>query len=132
MRLVLGGIVLVVSEMAGVSTYIVLRNMAWAFDIALCVGYTVLVFGGLVTDRLSNSSKTLMPWVNLLLTHAIFLLVVVVTVGIVVYLKPPDQDWAPHQGAGINWYLLAVIAVPMLLAFVEKALLSRTKASAAE
>jgi hypothetical protein len=127
MRLLPGQIVLAIAAVAAILIFIALRPMHFAMDVALCVGYTVLVFGDLVVDRFFTPQRTkaAMTVGRTLGVHACFLLAVIGVVRIVAHLKPADVDWAPHPGAGINWYLLVAIAVPILLAFVEKSFLFR-------
>lgn len=123
-----------VAVVIGILTYVSLRDISWAPDLAVCIAYSFLVVGRILADRIlkNRPSTAIVPIGRLLLTHAAFLATVIAAVRIVVYLKPAEMDWSPHPGgAPINAYLLAVIVIPYALTYFELAMILKESRSVA-
>jgi hypothetical protein len=133
MRLILDRIVDFCAIMAGILTYLALRDFPFGIDAALCVGYTVEVLGIAFTDKRARgfASDPSRPIAKLLLLHVCFLAAVVVIERAWVFLKPMMPQPDPHQARPINWGLLAVIIALFALAYWEERTLFRKSSSAA-
>jgi hypothetical protein len=110
-------------------TYLELRGLPGAFYAAFCIAYTICVFGNAFANRFfgpkSPSRKVALG--KILLIHTGFLLAVAGVAKLVEFLKPADVGWTliPRRGisGGINWYVLAAVAVPYLFALIEESVL---------
>jgi hypothetical protein len=133
MRLILDRIVDFCAIIAGIFTYLVLRDFPFGIDAALCVGYTVEVLGIALTDKRAKvfASDPSRPISKILLLHVCFLAGVVAIERAWMFLKPMMPQPVPHEGRSINWGLLTVIIVLFALAYWEERMLFRRSRSAA-
>jgi hypothetical protein len=133
MRFILDRIVDFCAIMAGILTYLALRDFPFGIDATLCVGYTVEVLGIAFTDKRAKvfASDPSRPIPKLLLLHVCFLAAVVVIERAWVFLKPMMPQPDPHQARPINWGLLAVIIALFALAYWEERMLFRKSRSTA-
>lgn len=128
MRFLARRIVLAVAVVSAILTYEALRDFAWAFDLAIAVGYTVMVLGdGLTVTFLKGHSLAGQKATTILLTHACFLTVVVGVTRLMYYLKSTDEQLTVAQRSGRTYYDLVAIAVVVVLGLAERMMLFRPK-----
>lgn len=128
MRFLARRIVLAVAVVSAILTYEALRDFAWAFDLAIAVGYTVMVLGdGLTVTFLKGHSLAGQKVTTILLTHACFLAVVVGVTRLMYYLKSTDEQLTVAQRSGRTYYDLVAIAVVVVLGLAERMMLFRPK-----
>lgn len=120
-------VVFVVAIAAGLITYLGLHERPWGMDAALCVGYTVLVFGLGYADEDSRlfSSEPARPILQVSLVHLCFLAAVVGVVRLFSYLRPNFPTWLREEGSRSSWSLLIEIGALVALGYWEKWLLFR-------
>ena len=128
MRFLARRIVIAVAVICTVFTYVSLRQFAWAFDVAACVGYTVMVLGdGLTATFLKGHSLAGQKVTTIAITHLCFLAVVVAVARLMYYLKTTDPSLTDAQRSGRSYYDLVAIAIVVVLGLVERMMLFRPK-----
>lgn len=128
MRFFARRIVLLIAIMSALFTYIALKQFAWAFDVAICVGYTLMVLGDGITEQiLRGDSLSGQKATSILLTHVCFLAVVVGVSRLMYYLKSTDESLTTAQRTGRSYYDFVAIAVAVGLGLAERVMLFRPK-----
>ena len=128
MRFLARRIVIAVAVISTVFTYVSLRQFAWAFDAAACVGYTIMVLGdGLTVTFLKGHSLADRKVTTIALTHLCFLAVVVGVARLMYYLKMTDPSLTDAQRSGRSYYDLMAIVIVVVLGLVERMMLFRPK-----
>lgn len=128
MRFFARRIVLVIAIVSAVSTYIALKQFAWAFDVAVCAAYTLLVLGDGFTEQILRGDSLAGQKVSaILLTHICFLAVVVGVSRLMFYLKSTDESLTMTQRSGRTYYDFVAIGIAVVLGLAERVMLFRPK-----
>lgn len=128
MRFFARRIVIAVAVLAGVFTYLSLRQHAWAFDAAICVAYTLMVLGdGLTETFLEGHTLSGQKWTAIAITHVCFLVGVLVVARFARYLKVTDESLTDAQKSGRTYYDFVALAVAAVLGLAERVMLFRPK-----
>jgi hypothetical protein len=126
MRFFARRIVLVIAIVSALSTYIALKQFEWAFDLAVCVAYTLMVLGDGITEQILRGDTLAGQKVTaILLTHVCFLAVVVGVSRLMYYLKSTDESLTMAQRSGRSYYDFVAIGVAVALGLAERVMLFR-------
>jgi hypothetical protein len=125
-----------IAAFVGVFVYMFLRPLPFAMDVALCVAYTVAVFGIILMRNsevlLSDKAK---PVKQVLLIHLSFLAAVVAIVRTIVFLTPylPQGFTQPDPMRHNSWdHTCEIIAVILLSAWERWLLVKKPGQNAAK
>jgi len=111
-----------IASLAGIFSYIALRDSVWGFATGLGVAYTDFVLGQVAAEK-TFYPKLLavqLSWGKIALVHAGFLVVVVGFIWALFYIRSLDADAVPIKQGQMNWDLLIAIVVAILLGSLEK------------
>ncbi len=117
--------------------YTPLRQFSFGFDVAICVSFTILVFGTAIRKRGLGlfSGEGAKPVTELLLVHALALAALVIIVRMGMYITPILPGWlsvpvgADNQGRiGPTGFQIIQSLALFLLGFVEVRVLTAKKA----